>query len=108
MATEPTAFRQSAVAFKTEVCGLKKMLAKVELQQNEFMALRYGSPNVIRFMRWLDSKDGEQHRKKDEKGEKVILRSGWEKAQEEYNRIKGLKGNSENDLKVREPTYSIE
>ncbi len=33
------------------------------------------------FMRWLDSKDGEQHWEKDEKNEKVILRSGWEKAQ---------------------------
>ncbi len=31
----------------------------------------------------------------DENGEKVILRSGWGEAQNEYNRIKGSKGNSE-------------
>ncbi len=59
------------------------------------------------FMRWLDSKDGEQYCEKDEKGEMVILRSGWEKAQEEYNRIKGSRENAENELKVKEPTYSI-
>ena len=60
------------------------------------------------FMRWLDSKEGEQYWDKDDKGEKVILRSGWDLAQKEYNRIKGLKGKSENDLKVIQPTHSIE
>ena len=43
------------------------------------------------FMRWLDSKDGERYWEKDDKGEKVILRSGWEEGQKEYDRIKGLK-----------------
>ena len=42
------------------------------------------------FMRWLDCKDAESYWDKDENEEKVILRSGWEKAQIEYNRIKGL------------------
>ena len=60
------------------------------------------------FMRWLDSKECEHYWDKDENGEKVILRSGWDKAQEEYNRIKGLKGKSENDLKVCDTTRSIE
>ena len=62
----------------------------------------------IEFMRWLDSKECERYWVKDEKGENMILRSGWDKAQEEYNRIKGLKENSENDLKLCDPTYSIE
>ena len=53
------------------------------------------------FMIWLDSKECEQYWGKDENGEQVILRSGWDKAQEEYNRIKGLKGKSENDIKDR-------
>ena len=60
------------------------------------------------FMRWLDSKECEQYWDKDENGEMVILRSGWDKAREEYNRIKGLKGKSENDLKVCDKTYHIE
>ena len=60
------------------------------------------------FMIWLDSKECEQYWDKDENGEQVILRSGWDKAQEEYNRIKGLKGKSENDLKVCDTTYNIE
>ena len=40
------------------------------------------------FTRWLDSKECEQYWDKDENGEKVILRSGWDRAYEEYNRIK--------------------
>ena len=60
------------------------------------------------FMIWLDSEECEQYWDKDENGEKVILRSGWDKAQAEYNRIKGLKGKSENDLKVCDTTYHIE
>ena len=60
------------------------------------------------FMIWLDCKECEQYWDKDENGEKVILRSGWDKAHEEYNRIKGLKGKSENDLKVCDTTYHIE
>ena len=60
------------------------------------------------FMIWLDSKECEQYWDKDGNGEQVILRSGWDKAQEEYNIIKGLKGKSENDLKVCDTTYHIE
>ena len=44
----------------------------------------------MEFMRWLDGKDAESYWGKDENGEKVILRSGWNLAQIEYNRIKGL------------------
>ena len=56
------------------------------------------------FMTWLDSKECELFWDKDGNGERVILRSGWDKAQEEYNRIKGLKEKSENDLKVCDTT----
>ena len=52
----------------------------------------------IEFMRWVDGKDAEAYWDKDEHGEKVILRSGWNLAQIEYNRIKGLE-NSKSDLK---------
>ena len=34
----------------------------------------------MEFMRWLGGKDAEAYWDKDEKGEKVILRSGWDKA----------------------------
>ena len=60
------------------------------------------------FMRWLESKECERYWDTDENGEKVILRSGWDTAYEEYNRIKGLKGKSENDLKVCDTIYHIE
>ena len=43
----------------------------------------------IEFMRWLDSKEGEQYWEKNKKGEKwQILRAGWARAQIEYGRIK--------------------
>ena len=61
-----------------------------------------------KFMRWLDSEEGQRFWDMDEQGERVILRSGWDKALAEYNRIQGLKEKSENDLKVMERTYSIE
>ena len=52
------------------------------------------------FMRWLDSKDGERFWEMDEKGERVILRPGWDRALTEYNRIKeSLAVNLEKDLK---------
>ena len=54
----------------------------------------------MEFVRWLDSKEAEPYWDRDENGETVILRLGWEKAQIEYNRIKVLKEKSENDLKV--------
>ena len=57
-------------------------------------------PEEIEFRRWLESKEAEQFWDRGENGETVILRLGWEKPQIEYNRIKGLKENSENDLKV--------
>ena len=54
------------------------------------------------FMRWLDSKECERFWEMDEKGEMVILRSGWDRAYEEYNRIKeSLVVNLKKDLKDR-------
>ena len=58
-------------------------------------------PEDLEFIRWLDSKDAEQFWGRDENGETVILRLGWDLAQKEYDRINGLKGKSENDLEVR-------
>ncbi len=66
------------------------------------------TPIDLEFMRWLDSEVCEQYWEKDENGEEVILRLGWEKAQEEYNIIKGIKAKSENDLKVCDTTNGIE
>ena len=52
------------------------------------------------FARWLDSKECEHYWETDENGERVILRAGWDKAQAEYNRIKGsFVVNLEKDLK---------
>ncbi len=45
----------------------------------------------MEFLKWLDGKDWEPYWEKDEKVEKVIPRSGWDKAQAEFNRIKGMK-----------------
>ena len=54
------------------------------------------------FMRWLESKECERYWDTDENGEKVILRSGWDRAYEEYNRIKeSLAMNLKKDLKDR-------
>ena len=51
-------------------------------------------------MRWLESKECERYWDTDENGEKVILRSGWHRAYEEYNRIKeSLAMNLKKDLK---------
>ena len=58
-------------------------------------------PEDLEFIRWLDGKEAEQFWDRDENGETVILRLGWDLAQKEYDRIKGLKGKSENDLEVR-------
>ena len=45
----------------------------------------------LEFMRWLDSKEAEQFWERDYKGEKMILHSGWDKAQTGYQKIMGLK-----------------
>ena len=60
------------------------------------------------FMRWLDSKEGERFWEMNDEGERVILRSGWDRAQAEYNRVKGLKEKTENDLKVCGTLYHRE
>ena len=58
----------------------------------------------IEFVRWLDSKEAEKFWDRDENGETVILRLGWDLAKKEYDLLKGLKENSENDLKLKQPT----
>jgi len=47
----------------------------------------------VAFLRWLDSEENEKFWVKNESGEKVMLREGWDKAQEEYKRIKQLADN---------------
>ncbi len=44
---------------------------------------------IDEFMRWLERNDCEHYWEKDEKGEKVILRSGWGKAEQDNDEIKG-------------------
>ena len=66
------------------------------------------TPGDLEFMRWLDSRGCETYWDRDENGEKVILRSGWDLAQKEYNRINGLKEKSEKDLRVYGTIYHIE
>jgi hypothetical protein len=41
----------------------------------------------IEFMRWLNSKEGEQVRDRDNKGDKANLRSDWHLSQKHYNEI---------------------
>ena len=60
------------------------------------------------FPKWILSKTAEVYWEFGESGQRIKLKPGWEKAQTEYNRIRGLKGNSENDLKLCDPTYTIE
>ncbi len=81
------------------------------MEKHDFLVLRLDHQITAEdheFMRRLDSKECEQYWEKDENGEKVILRPGWDKAHTEYNRIKGSKRKPENDLKVCDTTYSIE
>ncbi len=60
-------------------------------------------------MRWLESKECERYWDKDANGEMVILRSGWDRAYEECNRIKeSLVVNIKKDLKEYYLKYSIE
>lgn len=47
----------------------------------------------VAFLRWLDSEENDKFWVKNESGEKVMLREGWDKAQEEYKRIKQLVDN---------------
>ena len=47
----------------------------------------------IEFLKWLDSKECEHYWEKDSNGEKVVLREGWDKAQEEYKKLKNLADN---------------
>ena len=51
------------------------------------------TPEDIAFLRWLDSEENEKFWVKDENGEKVLLKDGWDKAQEEYKRIKQVADN---------------
>ncbi len=55
----------------------------------------------IEFIQWLDSKEGEPYWEKDEKGEKSqILRTGWARAQIEYDRIKKEQQENEQNKKT--------
>ena len=60
------------------------------------------------FPRWILSEMAKTYWDFDEHGQQSKLKPGWEKAQTELNRIMGLKEKSENDLKLWNPTRSIE
>jgi hypothetical protein len=50
------------------------------------------------FLKWILSETAEPFWDYDHTGQRMKLKPGWEKAQQEYNRIMGLRGNSESDL----------
>ena len=58
----------------------------------------------IQFMRWLDSKECEHYWIKNDQGEKVILREGWDEALKEYNKMKPLFDNK-NAFRSNENTF---
>ncbi len=60
----------------------------------------------LEFSQWLDNKGWEPHGEKDEKGEKVILRSGWDGAQAEFNRIKEHK--KKKTIKIWRAIYGMD
>jgi len=62
------------------------------------------------FMRWILSTTAERFWEFDEKGQRIKLKAGWEKAQSEYDRIMGrdLREIPKNDLKLWQPTCSIQ
>ena len=62
------------------------------------------------FMRWILSTTAERFWEFDERGQRIKLKAGWEKAQSEYDRIMGrdLGGIPKNDLKLWQPTCSIQ
>ena len=64
--------------------------------------------NDEQFMKCILSKTAAAYWEFDERGKRSKLKPGWVEAQTEYNRILGLQEKSENDLKLWEPTYSIE
>ena len=62
------------------------------------------------FMRWILSTTTDRFGEFDERGQRMKLKAGWEKAQSEYDRIMGrdLGGNTKNDLKLCQRTNSIQ
>ncbi len=69
------------------------------------------TPDERDFWEWILSDRVRCYWEFDRNGQRIKMISGWEKAETEYNRILGilgLRGNSENDLKVSRVPYSIE
>ncbi len=60
------------------------------------------------FMKRILSRTAVAYWEFDEHGKRSKLKPGWGLAQTEYNRIKGLKEKSENDLKVCGTLYHIQ
>ena len=58
----------------------------------------------IQFMRWLDSKECEHYWIKNDQGEKVILREGWDEAMKQYKKLKPLFDNK-NCFRSNENTF---
>lgn len=57
----------------------------------------------INFMKWLDQPENKQYWVTTKSGEQIIMRDGWDKAFEEYTRIKQLL--KECDIGLPHPKY---
>ncbi len=69
------------------------------------------TPEELEFFEWILTERNRCYWEFDRNGQRIKMIRGWEKAETEYNRIigiLGLRGNSENDLKVSRVPYSIE
>ncbi len=62
-------------------------------EQKEQTDIKPMNNEDLEFLRWLDSEEGDGFWEKDANGEKVILRTGWDKARAEYERLKKASGN---------------
>ncbi len=62
-------------------------------EQKEQTDIKSMSNDDLEFLRWLNSEEGDGFWEKDANGEKVILRTGWDKARAQYERLKRACGN---------------
>lgn len=56
------------------------------------------TPEDLAFLAWIHRPQNDAYWVKDENGEKVMLREGWDRAQEKYNQIKELAGSKLKEL----------
>lgn len=56
------------------------------------------TPEDLMFLEWIHLPQNDAYWVKDENGEKVMLREGWDMAQAKYNQIKELAGDKLKEL----------